>query len=150
MTHHEFVRGDLLRSRADVLVNPVNCVGTMGAGLAKQFARACPSIIVGYRRACQRRDLLPGKVMLISPNERPGIISLFPTKNHWRDPSRLSWVRDGLRSLRGKMEEHRLSSVAIPPLGCGLGGLSWAEVGPMIVEAFDGSDIHLFLYGKPF
>jgi O-acetyl-ADP-ribose deacetylase (regulator of RNase III) len=125
--------GDLLKADADALVNPVNCRGVMGAGLAKQFRQAYPAVFEVYRRLCQARALMPGS-MLVCPtgHERPRWIVHFPTKDHWREPSDIADIEQGLDSLREEIADHGITSIAVPALGCGLGGLDWGDVRPLI------------------
>lgn len=128
-----FAAGDIFAQSAVALVNPVNCVGVMGRGLAVQFRRRFPDAFEPYRQACRDRALRPGRV-LVWPTRRPAPrwIVHFPTKRHWRDPSRLEDIDAGLRDLAAAVRRHRMPSVAVPPLGCGLGGLDWASVRPLL------------------
>lgn len=126
--------GNLFDSSAQVLVNPVNCVGVMGAGLAKEFKLRFPEIMGPYSRACQDTTLQLGGVMLLGTSGKFQVL-LFPTKHHWRDSSRLEWVRAGLQSTRTLLEKGGIESIALPRIGCGLGGLSWNEVRPEIFSA---------------
>jgi O-acetyl-ADP-ribose deacetylase (regulator of RNase III) len=141
-----YVSGDLLQSDAQVLVNPVNCVGVMGTGLAKAFADHFPSILPPYRAACRDGRLRPGDVQLLTLPDRR-VIANLPTKDDWRHPSRLEWVAAGLATLRSKMTARGLTSVAIPPLGAGLGGLAWPDVSAAIDAEF-GADptVHAQVY----
>lgn len=131
--------GNLLHSSCDALVNTVNCRGpggprqaSMGAGLAKAFATQFPSIVAPYKAACLDGSLRPGSVQLV--RARGKVIVNFPTKDNWHEPSRLEWVRDGLIDLAGKLPTAGVTSIAVPPLGCGLGGLSWDDVEPLVHE----------------
>lgn len=131
-------RGDILKADAEALVNTVNCVGFMGRGIAAQFKRAFPNNFTAYEVACRRGEVQPGR-MLITTTGQPGNprwIVNFPTKRHWRANSRIEDIESGLASLVGEVRQHRISSIAIPPLGCGLGGLRWSEVRPRIERAF--------------
>ena len=117
---------------ADALINPVNCVGVMGAGLALAFKERFPHCWDPYSRACREMTPRPGTLLYVPPvAESPGIIC-FPTKDDWRDPSRIQWIDDGLSFLVAHADSWGIRSVAIPQLGCGLGGLPWAEVRPVI------------------
>lgn len=115
-------QGNLLRSGCDALVNPVNCVGVMGKGLALQFARAWPGMVSGYQWDCDRTDvntkLRPGRLNIyLTPVASPAYIINFPTKSHWRDPSKLDYIRWGLTALRGVIPELNIRSIAVPALG---------------------------------
>jgi O-acetyl-ADP-ribose deacetylase (regulator of RNase III) len=140
------VRGDMLSQHGGVqaLVNPVNCVGVMGAGLALQFKRAWPDNFNAYVQACKAGQVRPGKVFAfdVAPQgqSKPRWILNIPTKRHWKDASRLDDIEAGLADLVVQIRERGIDSVAIPPLGCGLGGLDWMEVRPRIMAAM--SQLH--------
>ena len=134
----EIATGDLLDASVEALVNTVNTVGVMGKGLALQFKRRFPRSFAIYEAACKRSEVEVGR-MLVVPTERPGnprFIVNFPTKKHWRNPSELDYVRAGLRALMREIRERQIRSIAVPPLGCGNGGLRWSDVEPLIHEAF--------------
>lgn len=129
--------GNLLQADAEALVNTVNTVGVMGKGIALQFKRAYPQNFEVYERACERGDVRLG-TMLVVPTDSmttPRYIINFPTKKHWRNPSRLADIRSGLEDLVRVVAELDLRSIALPPLGCGNGGLDWGEVYPLIQDA---------------
>ncbi len=128
--------GDLLASGCDALVNAVNTKGVMGAGLARQFADRYPAMLADYRAQCAR-GLAPGALHAWRATEAPNVWVLnVATKDHWRDPSRYAWAADGLLALRAWLTAHpEVRSVAVPPLGCGLGGLDWDAVYPMVRAA---------------
>ena len=131
-------QGNLLTADVEALVNTVNTEGAMGKGIALQFARAFPEILPTYEAACRSGELRPGKVQVI---ERPGLLNPrfiinFPTKRHWRGKSRLADIDAGLTDLVREVRERGIRSIAVPPLGCGLGGLKWADVKPRIEAAF--------------
>jgi O-acetyl-ADP-ribose deacetylase (regulator of RNase III) len=123
--------GDLLSSTADALVNPVNTVGVMGKGLALAFKKRFPDNFAAYRTA----EVVIGKMFVFERPVAPRWIINFPTKRHWREASRVEDVRAGLVDLVEQLRQREISSVAIPALGCGLGGLEWTDVRPMIVNA---------------
>ncbi len=135
----ELRRGDILKAKADALVNTVNTVGVMGRGIALQFAKAFPNVLKAYQAACKRGDVQVGDVTSYDLNrfEQPHFVINFPTKKHWRGKSRMEYVDDGLVALVVEVKRLGLKSVAIPPLGCGLGGLDWDDVRPRIEKAFD-------------
>lgn len=122
--------GDLLRSSASALVNTVNCEGTMGKGIAYQFKQQYPENFKDYRRVCQSGALRPGKLHTF--HEGSKLIINFPTKDYWRNPSRMEYIESGLDELTQLICSHNIKSIAIPPLGCGNGGLAWAEVRKVI------------------
>jgi O-acetyl-ADP-ribose deacetylase (regulator of RNase III) len=134
----EPVRGDILRADADALVNTVNCVGVMGRGIALQFKNAFPENYDVYRATCERGELHPGRMLVHDrgPWARPRYIINFPTKRHWKAKSRLDDIDAGLRALVATVEDRKISSIALPPLGAGLGGLDWRVVRPRIEAAF--------------
>lgn len=134
----EFTRGDILKADAEALVNTVNCVGIMGRGIALQFRKAYPENFKAYKALCDRKALAPGQVYVFDLNrfENPRYIINFPTKKHWKGKSRMEYIEAGLKSLVTETRERRIRSVALPPLGCGLGGLYWKEVRPLIEKAF--------------
>lgn len=133
----ELHRGNLLEAKVDALVNTVNCVGVMGKGVAAQFKRGFPENTRLYEKACQAGEVQLGKMFVtLTGGFEPRLIINFPTKNHWKANSRLEDIRTGLQDLVRIVEEYDIASIAIPPLGCGLGGLLWEEVRPLIETAF--------------
>ncbi len=130
-----FTRGDLFASGCEALVNPVNCVGAMGRGLALQFRHRFPANYGAYRDACARREVRPGRCLVFDAGAGPArFVVNFPTKRHWRDRSRIEDIAAGLDDLAGILRRRAIGSVAIPPLGCGLGGLPWPEVRSLLVD----------------
>ncbi len=152
MGHLEIQHGDLLKAPVEALVNTVNCVGVMGKGIALQFERTFPEISRPYQEACRSNQLRPGNLLVIplQPTfERPLplLIINFATKDHWRGASKLEWIEVGLAHLVQEVRTHGLKSIAIPPLGCGNGGLDWNVVRPLIEQAFENlPDVHVFLF----
>lgn len=126
----EYVHGNLFESPAEALVNTVNCVGVMGKGIAYQFRRAFPAMYEDYQQRCKRGDIRPGSVTIF--REKGRLIVNFPTKRHWRGQSRLEDIEAGLQALRELIEKEGIQHIALPPLGCGNGGLSWNDVRPAI------------------
>jgi O-acetyl-ADP-ribose deacetylase (regulator of RNase III) len=134
----EVAKGNVLEADVEALVNTVNCVGFMGKGIALQFKQAFPANFRAYEAACRAGEVVPGR-MFIFDNGRlinPRYIINFPTKRHWRGKSRIADIRSGLKALVADVRRLGVRSIAVPPLGCGLGGLDWREVRPMIEEAF--------------
>ena len=125
----EVARSSLEVSRADAeaLVNSVNCVGYMGKGIALQFKKAFPDNFIAYQKACRQGQVQPGKVLVFHTGSmvHPKYIINLPTKRHWKGPSHLEDVRDGVDALVREVKKLKIGSIAIPPLGCGLGGLDW-------------------------
>jgi O-acetyl-ADP-ribose deacetylase (regulator of RNase III) len=142
--------GDLLQADAEALVNPVNSVGTSGKGLALAFQRAFPDNDMAYRLMCSLGNVQPGQMFVTETGRtgNPRLIINFPTKRHWRSQSRLDDIEAGLQDLVEVLRARRIGSVAVPALGCGLGGLAWDDVRPRIVAALDPlPDVRVLLYG---
>jgi O-acetyl-ADP-ribose deacetylase (regulator of RNase III) len=145
----EIVRGNLLAAEVDVLVNTVNTMGVMGKGVALQFKKAFPENFEAYKRACDNKEIRIGQVFVFDVNmlHGPRFIINFPTKRHWKDRSRLKDIEAGLQSLVVEIRKLGIRSLAVPPLGCGLGGLDWADVRPRIEQAFAAlPDVRVLLY----
>ena len=138
----EFKTGDILTEDAEALVNTVNCVGVMGRGIALQFKRAFPENFKAYAAYCKRNEIQPGKMFIFETGEMisPRFIVNFPTKRHWRGKSRIEDIESGLGSLADEIRSRGIRSVAIPPLGSGLGGLNWSDVRSRMREALSGLD----------
>lgn len=143
--------GNLLDAKAEALVNTVNTVGVMGKGIALQFRRAFPENYKAYKRACDQGAIELGRMFIWDAGalggDGPRYIINFPTKKHWRSKSKLSDIRAGLEDLVRKLKDLSIESVAVPPLGCGHGGLRWDEVRRLMVQAFDEvPDVTVLLY----
>lgn len=140
--------GNLLESDAEALVNTVNTVGVMGKGVALMFKERFEENYRIYAAACKAGTVRTSKMFVTEVRELggPRWIINFPTKQHWRAPSRMAWVEEGLQDLRRFLIEHRVKSVAIPPLGAGNGGLDWSEVKLRIERAMDGLDTEILIY----
>lgn len=141
----------IFESGAEALVCPVNCVGVMGAGLAKEFKRRYPLMFQEYKDWCDTGLMEIGygemfcEGLLSNPNFR--YIYGFPTKGHWKEKSTLEIISSGLPRLVEFLRDFKYTSIAIPALGCGLGGLEWNDVRPMIEDAFkDLPDVRVMLY----
>jgi O-acetyl-ADP-ribose deacetylase (regulator of RNase III) len=134
----EFKQGNLLEENAEALVNTVNCVGVMGKGIALQFKQAFPENFRQYEKACRADEVQPGRMFTFATGSLfyPRYIINFPTKRHWRGKSKIEDIKSGLKALVAEVQELGISSIAIPPLGCGNGGLDWAKVKPLIEAAF--------------
>jgi len=129
--------GNLLEAPVEALVNTVNEIGVMGKGVALQFKETFPEAAREYAEAAKRGEVHVGQVLVTSTSNLAGPrwIIHFPTKRHWRNPSKLEWVRDGLTDLSRVTRELEIRSIAVPPLGCGNGGLAWSDVRSLIEEA---------------
>ena len=141
--------GNILKANAQALVNPVNCVGVSGKGLALQFRRAWPTNYLSYVMACKGGQLRPGRLHIFPTGRlgNPKWIINFPTKDDWRDKSKLIYVEAGLDALVAECLTNPIERVAIPPLGCGLGGLKWEDVKKLIRDRFTArQDITIELY----
>jgi O-acetyl-ADP-ribose deacetylase (regulator of RNase III) len=134
----EFKTGDILAEDAEALVNTVNCVGIMGRGVALEFKQAFPENFKAYARACERGEVEPGRMFVFDTGQLtpPRYIINFPTKRHWRGRSRIEDIERGLDALVAEIRQRGIRSVALPPLGAGLGGLPWADVRARIERAF--------------
>ena len=145
----EYRRGDILKENAEALVNTVNCVGVMGRGIALQFSNAFPENFQAYAIACKKEQVQPGKMFVFETNQltNPKFIINFPTKRHWRGKSQMKDIDDGLVALVETVNQYKIKSIAIPPLGSGLGGLNWVDVKPKIEYAFkDSCDIKVIIF----
>ena len=132
-----YTQGDVLKAEAEALVNTVNCVGVMGRGIALHFKQAFPANFKAYAVACQRGEVQPGRMFVFDTGQptMPRYIINFPTKRHWRGKSRIEDIEAGLAALVEEVRSRNIRSIAIPPLGSGLGGLHWADVRPRIERA---------------
>ena len=133
----KFTHDSIFESDSEAIVNPVNCVGVSGAGLAKQFAQRYPKNDRLYREACKDNRVQPGRGLITETcRQSPRFIVNFPTKRHWRDRSRLSDIQLGLRNLHRELLRRDIRSIALPALGAGLGGLPWPDVRDLIEREF--------------
>jgi len=141
--------GNVIEDEAEALVNTVNCVGFMGKGVALQFRKAFPANNAAYVRACGAKEVCPGSMFVYDTGALTGpkYIINFPTKRHWRAKSRLEDIDAGLKALVEVIRERGIRSIAVPPLGCGLGGLEWAVIRPRIEQALgEVSKLEVHLY----
>ena len=135
----EFKSGNLLQASVEALVNTVNTAGVMGKGIALQFKQAFPGNFAAYEKAAKRGEIQPGRMFVHETGQmgNPRYIINFPTKRHWRGKARLDDIEAGLQDLVRVIREKGIRSIAIPPLGCGFGGLDWGDVRPLIVAALE-------------
>ena len=145
-----YTKGDLMTSNKDALVNTVNIVGVMGKGIALHFKNMFPHNFTVYADACRRHEMEIGKMLVVEDcNFALGkrLIINFPTKSHWRHPSKYEYIESGLKDLKRVIQEFNITSIAIPPLGCGNGGLDWLVVRRMIeneLSVLEGVDIVVY------
>lgn len=145
----KFKKGDILKEDAEALVNTVNCVGVMGRGIALQFKKNYPANFKFYEAACKREAVQPGRMLVFETGQmtNPRFIINFPTKRHWRGKSRIEDIDAGLISLVEEIRVRNIQSIAIPPLGSGLGGLDWAEVREHITNTMQSlSDREIIIF----
>ncbi len=141
----EVIMGDMFESKAQTLVNTVNCVGIMGKGVALEFKKRFPDMFEDYVKRCEAKQVRLGRPYLFKRMFPPWILN-FPTKDHWRSVSRVQDIIEGLRYLQQHYKEWGISSLAVPPLGCGHGQLEWRVVGPTLYRHLKTLDIPVELY----
>jgi len=144
----EITIGNLLDADAEALVNTVNAVGVMGKGIALQFKQAFPDNFKAYEAACRRDAVQPGRMFVFHRNTlaNPKVIINFPTKRHWKGKARIEDIEAGLKDLVRVIERENIPSVAVPPLGCGFGGLKWSDVEPRIQRALGRLETRVLLF----
>ena len=133
--------GDIFNSKADSIVNPVNCEGVMGAGLALKFKERYPKMFIHYKENC---NLSIGRISFYPTKDY--LIVLFPTKNKWKNKSKYLYIMEGLIDLKKHLSVSPMKSIAFPKIGCGLGGLKWYVVKELIIEILGDLDIVVELY----
>ena len=145
-----FTTGNLFLSSAEALVNTVNTVGTMGKGIALQFKDLFPHNFKVYAENCKNENVHIGKMLVVKDNNSEygdKIIINFPTKKHWRQPSKYEYISEGLKDLRRVIVENNIHNIAMPPLGCGNGGLDWEQVKTLIeTELSNLPDVNILVY----
>ncbi|MFG6147444.1 type II toxin-antitoxin system antitoxin DNA ADP-ribosyl glycohydrolase DarG [Halobacillus sp. B23F22_1] len=143
-----FKNGNLLEDSSEALINTVNTVGVMGKGIALQFKQAYPEVFHEYKKACNNGEVQVGKMHVVPTNKLvgPKYVINFPTKQHWKEKSKMNYITEGLRDLKHVIEELDIQSIALPPLGCGNGGLNWDDIKPLIEETFTNSSFEVHVY----
>lgn len=143
-----FAQGNLLDADVEALVNTVNTVGIMGKGIALMFKERFPRNFELYALACDNQEVKVGRMFVTESKELfgPKWIINFPTKMHWRSNTRIEWIKEGLEDLVDVINEKKIRSLALPPLGCGNGGLNWSDVKPIIVKALADVDARIVIY----
>ena len=150
----KIITGDIFEKKVDAIVNPVNCVGVMGKGLAKTFKKKYPTMYTRYRRDCERDNINVGEVKFYnikrSKDSKVKYVITFPTKYHWRDESDLYIIRAGLKDLVRQAKKYKIRSISLPALGCGLGQLDWKKVRPILKKRLrplvDEYSISVYIY----
>lgn len=137
-------RTSVMDSPAQTLVNTVNCVGVMGKGIAKAFKDRYPAMFLAYKRICDQNLLEPGKLWLWQGPDHS--VLNFPTKQHWRNPSRIEWIELGLKKFVDSYESRGITSISFPRLGCGNGGLDWDDVRPLMERYLAPLPIDIFIH----
>ena len=138
--------GDIFKSDAHALVNTVNCVGIMGKGVAADFKERFPRMFEEYKQLCDAGRIKTGELTLYADLFSDKVVINFPTKKHWKSPTLLKDIEQGLDYFAANYKEWGIKSVAFPPLGCGNGGLSWTSVGPLMYEKLSALDIPVHIY----
>lgn len=145
----EFRKDEILNANSEAIVNTVNTVGIMGKGIALEIKEKYPQNYQLYKKACDRNEVVIGKMFTTFTNtlENPKYIINFPTKKHWRFPSEISYIKEGLEDLKNVILSLKIKSIAIPPLGCGNGKLDWNIIKPIIVNSLKNiPDLDIFIY----
>ncbi len=140
-----FVSGNIFESKAEAIVNAVNTIGVMGKGIALEFKKRYPYNFKEYKTACDNGELIIGTVLAVKETNGKTIVN-FPTKQHWKDASKYEYVEMGLKALKDAIIRHNLNSIALPALGCGLGGLKWEMVKQLIDKELGLLAIEVFVY----
>ena len=145
-----FTYGNIFHSKAEAIVNTVNCVGVMGRGIALQFKKNYPDNFYAYKNACDKNIITPGKMFVFDTQSaiNPRYIINFPTKRHWRNASKIEDITAGLYALKKDIADYNIHSIAIPPLGAGLGGLNWNEVKSLMISILEpiSDKVEIYIY----
>lgn len=141
-----YTTGDIFTAKTQVIVNPVNCRGVMGAGLALAFKQHYPEMFAAYVQDCQSGQLRIGQLTLYRASQ-PWILN-FPTKDHWRNPAKLEYIEQGLQFFAANYRQLGITSIAFPKLGAGLGKLSWDNVRPLMENYLESLECEVIIYGE--
>ncbi len=148
----EYKSGNMFDEPTEAIVNTVNCVGVMGKGVALEFKRRWPENFKAYKRLCDEKHLSPGQVFIFDNNDilengKHRYLINFPTKQHWRSRSKIEYIEAGLDNFVQQVREFGIKSISLPPLGCGNGGLDWADVKPIIEKKIAKlTDVHFVVF----
>lgn len=144
----KFVTGNLLNANVEALINTVNTVGVMGKGIALQFKNRFPNNYKIYREACKNETFKTGQILTVREGDllNQKYILNFPTKEHWKSPSKIEYIQQGLIALKKEIEKHQINSIAIPPLGCGNGGLDWTIVKQLMIDELESLSVDILIY----
>ena len=139
-----YLDGDLLEDDADVLVNTINCVGAMGAGIALQFKHKFPFNFLRYQQICRLGKVRPSDILIYE--EEGQTIYNLATKDQWRESSRMSWISKGCSNLKKEIQSNSIKSIAIPALGCNNGGADWPRVKSILEKWLQGLNCEVRIY----
>ena len=139
-----YVKGNIFDSKMQTIVNPVNCIGVMGKGLALEFKKRYPALFLSYKSACARKLISPGRVYLSDQQDKK--VLLFPTKDHWINSAKYEYIKTGLIYFAENYKALKITSCAFPRIGCGLGGLDWEKVKALIEKHLGELDIEIEIY----
>ena len=139
-----YVKGNIFNSQMETIVNPVNCVGVMGKGLALEYKKRYPALFLSYKSTCARKLIIPGRVYVSRQQDKK--VLLFPTKDHWTDPSKYEYIDSGLSYFAKNYKDLNIQSCAFPRIGCGLGGLDWEKVKALLEKHLGDLDIEIEVY----
>ncbi len=139
-----YVRTNIFESNAQVLVNTVNTVGVMGKGLAKEFKRLYPEMFSSYQAFCENKELTVGKLQIFKTSNK--MVLNFPTKENWRQASKIEYIESGLKKFVDNYETQGIKSIAFPMLGCGNGGLDWSDIKPLMEKYLKNLPIEVFIH----
>ena len=144
----KYQKGNLLEAQTEALVNTVNTVGVMGKGIALQFKEQYPHNFQVYQKACKNGSFTVGSLLIVKETTLNGekLIVNFPTKKDWKHPSTYSYIETGLQALVKELDKNEIKSIAIPPLGCGNGGLDWAKVKPLMEQYLKDLPLDIVIY----